>query len=89
VSARDTSPHPEGPRPEGQPPGGHPAAIGTLRALWALARPRGMLFVALLPMIGFAYAYWGLSLTFLGASRCDRVVSLLDGRVMSDTAVSR
>jgi hypothetical protein len=48
-----------------------------------------MLFVALLAMIGFAYAYWGLSLTFLGASRCDRVVSLLDGRVVSDTAVSR
>lgn len=28
------------------------------RALWALARPRGMAFVACLPMIGFAFAYW-------------------------------
>lgn len=31
---------------------------GLLRSLWALARPRGMLFVSFLPMIGFAYAYW-------------------------------
>lgn len=31
---------------------------GLLRCLWALARPRGMLFVSFLPMIGFAYAYW-------------------------------
>lgn len=30
----------------------------TVRALWTLARPKGMLFVSFLPMIGFAYAYW-------------------------------
>jgi 1,4-dihydroxy-2-naphthoate octaprenyltransferase len=32
--------------------------MSTARALWALARPKGMLFVSILPMIGFAYAYW-------------------------------
>lgn len=33
-------------------------ALATVHALWVLARPKGMLFVSLLPMIGFAYAYW-------------------------------
>ena len=35
-----------------------PKQMSTPRALWALSRPKGMLFVSILPMIGFAYAYW-------------------------------
>lgn len=40
-----------------------------LRALWILARPKGMALVALLPMIGFAFAYWdhGCTIPGLGA----------------------
>lgn len=32
--------------------------LGTLRALITLSRPAGMLLVAILPLIGFAFAYW-------------------------------
>jgi 4-hydroxybenzoate polyprenyltransferase len=32
--------------------------LGTLRALFTLSRPAGMLLVALLPIVGFAFAYW-------------------------------
>ena len=45
-------------KPDAAAPEGRPRAMGTARALWILARPKGMLFVSLLPMIGFAYAYW-------------------------------
>lgn len=34
------------------------SALQTMRSLWSLARPKGMLFVSFLPMIGFAYAFW-------------------------------
>ncbi len=37
------------------PPAG---ALGLARSLVALARPKGMLFVSLLPPIGYAFAYW-------------------------------
>ncbi|WP_157070346.1 UbiA family prenyltransferase [Sandaracinus amylolyticus] len=29
-----------------------------IRALWTLARPKGMVLIAFLPMIGFGFAYW-------------------------------
>jgi len=32
--------------------------LATLRALFVLSRPAGMLLVALLPIIGFVFAYW-------------------------------
>ena len=31
---------------------------GLLGSLWALSRPKGMLFVAFLPMVGYAFAFW-------------------------------
>lgn len=32
--------------------------VSYLRSLWALSRPRGMVLVALLPLMGYAFAYW-------------------------------
>lgn len=34
------------------------APVSLVRTLWALSRPRGMVLVALLPMMGFTFAYW-------------------------------
>lgn len=38
----------------------------TLRALWALARPRLMPYVVLLPLVGFGWAHWDRALTPVG-----------------------
>jgi 4-hydroxybenzoate polyprenyltransferase len=35
-----------------------PPPVSTLRALWTLTRPAGMVLVALLPLVGYAFAYW-------------------------------
>ena len=34
------------------------AEAGLVRALWTLSRPKGMLFVSFLPMVGYAFAFW-------------------------------
>ncbi|MDQ3033455.1 MAG: UbiA family prenyltransferase [Myxococcota bacterium] len=33
-------------------------ALAVIRALWKLARPKGMALIALLPIIGFSFAFW-------------------------------
>jgi 4-hydroxybenzoate polyprenyltransferase len=37
-----------------------------LRVLWSLARPKGMALIALLPVIGFSFAYWDHGCTIPG-----------------------
>lgn len=43
--------------------------LETVRALWILARPKGMVLIALPPLIGFTFAYWdhGCTIPGLGA----------------------
>jgi len=44
-------------------------SVGTARTLWGLARPRGAVWVVLLPLIGFAFGHWDRALTFQGGPR--------------------
>lgn len=48
----------EEPAPRSSEPPKPAAPPGLVRSLVTLARPKGMLFVSLLPPIGYAYAYW-------------------------------
>lgn len=47
------------------------------RTLWALSRPRGMLMVALLPVIGFTFAYWDHGCLASGAEALPRLLFLM------------
>ena len=47
------------------------------RSLWILARPRGMLLVALLPLVGFAFAQWDHGCELPGMTWLPPVLTLL------------
>lgn len=47
-----------------------------LRTLWILARPRGMVLVALLPLVGFSFAYWDHGCTMPAFVAAPRLLSL-------------